>query len=172
MKIEVRLFPLDTPAADGSIIPKQSFLEYQSTPRYKERKQNRNFYGGSTHLNRNQSRKESTGGVVGEGDELLYSGNITHIIDDYFIRRHSDGIEYVHATAEVMDDPEEYEGKSKELIKTLCRLLNRGVQLPVSVVISAVWKNDIAVRIKDILGFDFTLSPGYNKASIVDISYE
>ena len=45
MKIEVRLFPLDTPAADGSIIPKQSFLEYQNTPRYKERKQNRNFYG-------------------------------------------------------------------------------------------------------------------------------
>ena len=71
-----------------------------------------------------------------------------------------------------MDDPEEYEGKSKELIKTLTRLLRRGVQLPVSVVISAVWKNDIAVRIKDILGFDFTLSPGYNKASIVDISYE
>jgi hypothetical protein len=156
MKIEVRLFPLDTPAADGSIVPKKIFLEYQSTTRYQERKQNKNFYGGSTHLNRNSSRKESSGGVVGESDELLYSGNITHIIDDYFIKLNpADGIEYVHATAEVMTDPDEYEGKSKELIKTLTRLLNRGVQLPVSVVISAAWRNDVAVRIKDILGFDF-----------------
>lgn len=170
MRIEVRLFPLNTPAADGSIIPKKAFLDYISTEGFKERLKAKNFYGGSTHKNRNKSRREDSGGVVGEGDELLQSGNITHIIDNFFIRRNpQNGIEYVHATAEVMTDPDEYDGESKGLIMTLNRLLSRGVQLPVSVVISARWKNDVAVIIKDILGFDFTLSPGYAKAGIVSI---
>lgn len=173
MRIVVRLFPLDSRASDGSIVPKTSFLEYQNTPRYKDRKKNKNFYGGSTHLNRNDARKESSGGVVGESDELLYSGNITHIIEDYFVRMDPDEKkEYVYAVAEVMTNPDEYEGKGKELIKTLARLLNRGVQLPVSVVISAVWKNDVAVKIKDILGFDFTLSPGYNAARVISIEHD
>jgi hypothetical protein len=161
MKVDVRLVPLGVKASDGSIISKEVFNKYLNSNNYKDRFASKNFLGGSTHINRNDASQLDEGGVIGEGDEMLLNGNITHIVEEFWIAKDpEDKLDYMCCRLEIMDNPDEYEGKSKEYIKTLVRLLKRGVMLPVSIVIKAVWDDeDRARQIVDILGLDITLSP-------------
>lgn len=163
MHIKVKLFPLDRKAADGSMITRQVFEEYLRSEDYQMRSRNKLFLGGVTHIDRNKPDKQ-TG--LGEFDRMLTEGNYTHYTDKLFICPDN----WVYARAKVMDNLDEYAGRSLELIKTLTRLLKQGIKLPVSIVVKAYWdKNDVARKIVLISGFDVTLSPGYKGAEIVDI---
>lgn len=163
MHIKVKLFPLDRKAADGSMITRQVFEEYLRSEDYQMRSRNKLFLGGVTHIDRNKPDKQ-TG--LGEFDRMLTEGNYTHYTDKLFIGPDN----WVYARAKVMDNLDEYAGRSLELIKTLTRLLKQGIKLPVSIVVKAYWdKNDVARKIVLISGFDVTLSPGYKGAEIVDI---
>lgn len=166
MHIKVKLFPLDKKASDGSMITRQVFQEYLQSEDYQMRRRNKMFLGGVTHIDRNKPDRV-TG--LGEFDRMLTEGNYTHYTDELVIGPDN----WVYARAKVMDDLNDYAGKSLELIKTLTRLLKNGIKLPVSIVVKAYWdKNDVARKIVLISGFDVTLSPGYKGAEIVDIELD
>lgn len=165
MHIKVKLFPLDRKASDGSMITRQVFEEYLRSEDYQMRERNKLFLGGVTHIDRNKPDR-ATG--LGEFDRMLTEGNYTHYTDKLFIGPDN----WVYARAKVMDDLNDYAGRSLELIKTLTRLLKQGIKLPVSIVVKAYWdKNDVARKIVLISGFDVTLSPGYKGAEITEIEY-
>lgn len=163
MKITVKLFPLDKKASDGSSVPRKVFLEYINSEEFKVRMDSKLMLGGLTHGDRSEPDAD-TG--LGEFDQLLIQGNITHYVTKLYIGK--DG--FVYADAVIMDDVSMYEGVSKENILTLIRLLKAGIKLPVSIVIKAYWNDkDEAEKIVFIGGFDMVMSPGYAGAKIVKI---
>ena len=166
MKLQLKLFQVDTKASDNSVIPSSVVMEYLSSKDYKNRIKNNLFLGGLTHVNRNDPEVETS---LGEFDQMLITGNITHYITNLSIS--SDN--WVYAEAVVMDDEKFYTGESKGNILILKRLLHYGVMPPISVVVKAYWDaEDRATKIVMIGGMDFTLSPGYGGAGVTEIIYE
>ena len=66
MKAIAKLFSLNTPACDGSIIPTRVFEEYLSSPMYKETMEDHTALGAITHYNRKPHSDEK--GVIGKDD--------------------------------------------------------------------------------------------------------
>lgn len=163
MKIKIKLFPLDIKASDTSSVPRKVFEEYLKSPEHASRIASKTMIGGMTHINRNDPDGE-TG--LGEFDEMLISGNITHYLESVYIGTDN----WVYAVMVVLDDESQYSGKSLDIIKTFKRLVLNGIFIPVSIVIKAYWTDeDVATKIVFLGGCDFTLSPGYSNAAVIEL---
>lgn len=172
MKAIAKLFSLNTPACDGSIIPTRVFEEYLGSPMYKETMEDHTALGAITHYNRKPHSDEK--GVIGKDDRNLMitphgekGGCYTHYISKMWIEGEWAMGEITFLDESVMDS------EAQENIKRVKGLIKNGVNLNGSAVIIAYWNtqggNDYAAKIQKISGWDFTANASFAGSKIVKI---
>lgn len=163
MKVLLKLFSTESKAQDGSVIPKRSCDEYLNSEDYKLIIQNKLSLGGVTHKDRDP---EKYSGSVGPDDQILINDNITHYITKCFFK---EGDPNLYAFIETFN-PENFSGLRRDNIQNLIGLLKEGVNLPVSVVIHALWSTkEVAEKIIRIKGVDFTMNPSFSGAGTIKL---
>lgn len=172
MKAIAKLFSLNTPACDGSIIPTRVFEEYLSSPMYKETMEDHTALGAITHYNRKPHSDEK--GVIGKDDRNLMitpqgekGGCFTHYISKMWIEGEWAMGEITFLNEDVMDT------EARENIRRVKGLIENGINLNGSAVIIAYWNsqggNDYAAKIQKISGWDFTANASFAGSKIVKI---
>jgi len=163
MKILVKLFPYDSKASDGSLIPRSSIQEYLGSSEYKERVVTKKLsFLGVTHKDRQKSSDFSS---IGPDDQVLINKNNVGFIYDIYLK--DDGFAY--AKVELFD-PSNFSGTHKQDIDYVCGMIKSGVRPPVSAVVDAMWDaNEVARKINGINGLDITMNPAFKGSEIVDI---
>ena len=172
MKAIAKLFSLNTPACDGSIIPTRVFEEYLSSPMYKETMEDHTALGAITHYNRKPHADEK--GVIGKDDRNLMitpqgekGGCFTHYISKMWIEGEWAMGEITFLNEDVMDT------EARENIRRVKGLIENGINLNGSAVIIAYWNsqggNDYAAKIQKISGWDFTANASFAGSKIVKI---
>lgn len=175
MKAIAKLFSLNTPACDGSIIPTRVFEEYLGSPIYKETMEDHTALGAITHYNRKPHSDEK--GVIGKDDRNLMitpqgekGGCFTHYISKMWIEGEWAMGEITFLDESVMDS------EAQENIKRVKGLIKNGVNLNGSAVIVAYWNNqggnDYAAKIQKISGWDFTANASFAGSKIVKVIEE
>ncbi len=172
MKAIAKLFSLNTPACDGSIIPTRVFEEYLSSPMYKETMEDHTALGAITHYNRKPHADEK--GVIGKDDRNLMitpqgekGGCFTHYISKMWIEGEWAMGEITFLNEDVMDT------EARENIRRVKGLIENGINLNGSAVIIAYWNsqggNDYAAKIQKISGWDFTANASFAGSKIVKV---
>ena len=172
MKAIAKLFSLNTPACDGSIIPTRVFEEYLSSPMYKETMEDHTALGAITHYNRKPHADEK--GVIGKDDRNLMitpqgekGGCFTHYISRMWIEGEWAMGEITFLNEDVMDT------EARENIRRVKGLIENGINLNGSAVIIAYWNsqggNDYAAKIQKISGWDFTANASFAGSKIVKV---
>ena len=172
MKAIAKLFSLNTPACDGSIIPTRVFEEYLSSPMYKETMEDHTALGAITHYNRKPHSDEK--GVIGKDDRNLMitpqgekGGCFTHYISKMWIEGEWAMGEITFLNEDVMDT------EARENIRRVKGLIENGINLNGSAVIIAYWNsqggNDYAAKIQKISGWDFTANASFVGSKIVKV---
>ena len=172
MKAIAKLFSLNTPACDGSIIPTRVFEEYLSSPMYKETMEDHTALGAITHYNRKPHSDEN--GVIGTDDRNLMitpqgekGGCFTHYISRMWIEGEWAMGEITFLNEDVMDT------EARENIRRVKGLIENGINLNGSAVILAYWNsqggNDYAAKIQKISGWDFTANASFAGSKIVKV---
>ena len=175
MKAIAKLFSLNTPACDGSIIPTRVFEEYLSSPMYKETMEDHTALGAITHYNRKPHSDEK--GVIGKDDRNLMitpqgekGGCFTHYISKMWIEGEWAMGEITFLNEDVMDT------EARENIRRVKGLIENGINLNGSAVIIAYWNsqggNDYAAKIQKISGWDFTANASFAGSKIVKVIEE
>lgn len=159
----VSLFNTVDLAADGSNIPRRSCEEYLTSVNYQKMIENKTGLGGLTHKDR-RLRPELKG-IVGNDDQVLINKNATHYYTRLYFKDNVDN--FLYADAETLD-PDLFAGEQKENIQNLIGFLASGIRTGISVVIQALWsKRNVAEKIINIKGFDFTQNPSFKGAGLV-----
>lgn len=162
MKILIKLYDMENPAADGSVISRQVTEEYLATDDYKKHMESRTSLGGITHKDRDVVQQYKD--LVGPNDQVLISNNFTHVITKVFTKP---GESHSFAFVEIFDE-DNFSGEVRDKIINLKGLIRSGVQLPVSVVIQALWnQNGNCEKIIRIRGVDFTMDPSFKGSEYV-----
>lgn len=172
MKAIAKLFSLNTPACDGSIIPTRVFEEYLGSPIYRETMEDHTALGAITHYNRKPHSDEK--GVIGKDDRNLMitpsgekGGCFTHYISKMWIDGEWAMGEITFLDESVMDS------EAQENIRRVKGLIKNGVNLNGSAVIIAYWNNqggkDYAAKIQKISGWDFTANASFVGSKIVKV---
>jgi hypothetical protein len=172
VKAIAKLFSLNTPACDGSIIPTRVFEEYLSSPMYEETMEDHTALGAITHYNRKPHSDEK--GVIGKDDRNLMitpqgekGGCFTHYISKMWIEGEWAMGEITFLNEDVMDT------EARENIRRVKGLIENGINLNGSAVIIAYWNsqggNDYAAKIQKISGWDFTANASFAGSKIVKI---
>jgi len=165
MKILVRLYNMEDPAADGSIIPRLQTSNYLSSDEYRRMTEEHLALCGITHKDR--VLDSSLKNVVGPDDQVLIHGNHIGYIDQIFLRDSND--KYCYAYIQVFD-PDQFAGEVRDRISNFIGLMKAGTKLPCSVVIQAMWSpSNRAERIIRIKGMDFTLNPSFKGSGTVKV---
>lgn len=165
MKILVKLYNMEDPAADGSIIPRQQTSNYLASEEYKRMTDEHLALCGITHKDRVLGPDLKN--VVGPDDQVLINENYIGYIDQIFIRDSTD--KYCYAYIQVFD-PDQFSGKAKDQITNFIGFMKAGTKLPCSVVIQAMWSpSNRAERIIRIKGMDFTLNPSFKGSGTVKV---
>ena len=175
MKAIAKLFSLNTPACDGSIIPTRVFEEYLSSPMYRETMEDHTALGAITHYNRKPHSDEK--GVIGKDDRNLMitpqgekGGCFTHYISKMWIEGEWAMGEITFLNEDVMDT------EARENIRRVKGLIGNGINLNGSAVIIAYWNsqggNDYAAKIQKISGWDFTANASFAGSKIVKVIEE
>lgn len=165
MKILVKLYNMEDPAADGSIIPRQQTSNYLASEEYRRMTDEHLALCGITHKDR--VLDSSLKNVVGPDDQVLINENYIGYIDQIFIRDSTD--KYCYAYIQVFD-PDQFSGKAKDQITNFMGFMKAGTKLPCSVVIQAMWSpSNRAERIIRIKGMDFTLNPSFKGSGTVKV---
>lgn len=176
MKLLARLFPYDSAATDGSVIPRRVVEEYLNSDTYKETMDQLTATGGMTHIDRclpvdgcgnssDNSGKRPVKNIIGKDDLLILNKNITHAIERIFIE--NDG--WVYGVLKVFDETL-MDDDSAQRIKQVKGLIRNGVKLHVSCVITAFWdSNEYAEKIARINGVDITNNEAFKGAGITEV---
>lgn len=163
MNILVTLFPLDTSASDGSVIPLSSISEYLLSDSYKENVVKKHLSVlGITHKDRKKNNSDLR---IGEDDTILMNKNNVGYISRIYTQ--NDGFAWAEVT---ILDANLFEGSMREDILYVTGLISSGMRPPISAVIDAFWDgNEVAQKINSIDGLDITLNPGFVGAEIKSI---
>jgi len=162
--VRCKVIPIEKKATDGSIFSKKVLLEYLQSDMYKYRIENKLMVGGITHLNRDESRTPSR--IIAISDQMLLNKSITHYVTELYIQN-----DWMYGTIKFLDEKIMDEDSAKN-IRFIKGLLLNGIYVPVSASVVAEWRGNVAVRVYDILGIDFTLEPGFQGAGVIDIKIQ
>lgn len=178
MKCRCKMFDTNSPAADGSIIPKEVLLRYLSSEEYKRSIENRSMLGGLTHIARNVGNAPSDMGAalsktIGKDDLMLLpkaSMPATHYVTQIF---YDENTGWAMADIQILNE-NLMDDNSKQSIKRFKGLLRQGILPGTSSVVLAAWQSsgtgcDECKEIKQIKSLDITLNPSWHKAQIVEV---
>ena len=179
MKCICKLFALDKPAKDGSVIPTEVCRRYIESNECKEDLEKRKMLGSLTHRSRNLQnigndlKSNSISKTIGADDMNLIPESgcscPTHYIESMWIE---DG--WLMGVIHLLDE-EGMDDIGKNYIRRVKGLLRQGVKLPGSLVIIAFWQpqpgtnQDTAQEIKRIKGYDWTLCESSIGAGVDEI---
>lgn len=178
----VKLFSLNTPAADGSVIPTEVCRKFLESKQCKEDLENGLSIGSLSHRCRtaenapNNIKTPLLGKTIGKDDLMLLPEEgcacPTHKILDLWIEG-----DWCMGKIQIFDESDADELGAK-YIKRLKFLIKNGVRVPISSVIIAFWKTeegtgkDYALEIKRLRGADFTFNESFKGAGIVSAEDE
>jgi len=160
MEVIARVIPIGIKASDGSIFPRKVVVEYLESDAYRSRMASRTCLGGVTHGNRDDKINKYE--IVPAVDHMLLNQNITHYVSKMWI----DG-DWLYAHLHIFP-PDIFEGTpNAQWIRLIRALLAQNIEIPVSAVVIGQWQNNVCTQIKDIIGVDFTLDPGFEGARVI-----
>lgn len=173
----VKLFSLNVPACDGSVITADVCRKFLESKQCKEDLENKLSIGSCSHRCRSAENAPASiktpllGKTIGKDDLMLIPeegcGAVTHIIEDLWIEG-----DWCMGKIRILDENEADELSAK-YIKRLKFLIKSGIRVPISSVIIAFWKTeegtgkDYALEIKRLRGADFTFNESFKGAGIV-----
>lgn len=173
----LRVWDVNVPASDGSIISREVFQDYINSPQYRESIEAGNALGSMTHISRdNKHMAHKIGDVsklIGKDDQMLLANEPLAAPPVWRIKRlYLDG-SWLMAEMDILNE----DGTDELMHNSITRLkslLSQGVLLGVSAVIVAFWDGgkggaDICQKIHAIKSIDITQNPSQKKARIVDI---
>lgn len=131
---------------------------YLATDKCKEKLRNQTVFGGITHTNRHSPENK-----LGTNDKMLLEGPIILKVLDMWTTD-----DYLMGRIEIYDDMDLYEGKHREMVSNILKLIKTGSNIGLSSVIQAYWNpNHTLAELVSYNGVDFTLSPSFEGCEIV-----
>ena len=173
----LRVWDVNVPASDGSVISRQVFEEYLRSPQYQEQIEAGNALGSMTHISRDTKHLANKIGdvskLIGKDDQMLLANEPAAAPPVWRIKRLFFDGSWLMAEMDILDE-ENADELMKNSITRLKSLLSQGVLLGVSAVIVAFWDGgkggaDVCQKIHSIKSIDITQNPSQKKARIVDI---
>jgi hypothetical protein len=163
MEAIAKLLRFNHPAKNKlrQVILKEPVDRYLNSPQCAEKLRNQTIFGSITH-----TLRHSPEGRLGTNDKMLLDGPIILKVTDMWTTP-----EYLMGRIEIFDNLDEYEGKHKEIVANIIKLIRSGSNIGLSSVIQAYWNNDHTLaELVSFNGVDFTLSPSFEGCELVEVT--
>jgi hypothetical protein len=163
MEAIAKLLRFNHPAKNKlrQVILKEPVDRYLESQHCKEKLLNQTIFGGITH-----TLRHSPEGKLGTNDKMLLEGPIILKVTEMWTTP-----EYLMGRIVIFDDINLYEGKHREIVANIIKLIRTGSNIGLSSVIQAYWNPDHTLaELVSYNGVDFTLAPSFEGCELVDVT--
>jgi hypothetical protein len=141
------------------IILREPVDRYLESENCRLKLKNRTIFGGITHTLRHNPENK-----LGTNDKMLLEGPIILRVDDLWTTD-----EYLMGRIHIFDDLDMYEGRHREIVANILKLIKSGSMIGLSSVIQAYWTpQHTLAELVSYNGVDFTLSPSFEGCELVE----
>lgn len=162
MEAVAKLLRFNHPAKNKlrQVILKEPVDRYLQSQHCKDKLLNQTILGGITH-----TLRHSPEGKLGTNDKMLLEGPIILKVREMWTTP-----EYLMGRIIIFDDIDMYEGKHREIVSNIIKLIRTGSNIGLSSVIQAYWNTDHTLaELVSYNGVDFTLAPSFEGCELVEV---